>query len=186
MNSWRHGAWVAVLALIVGAAGVAGQGDAWLVKSPQLKTATFKDPNGRFSVDYPAKSWIRLPGAGSTLLTLSEEDVEATIVVEVVPMDVPLAPDEVTTLFAELEAVGVRKREKNADEFVQRVITAGARRVAVVEYTRRGTKGIERVRQYSFPVGANLYRMACSTGVQRLKKYAPVFSHVAASFAPAP
>lgn len=160
------------------------QNDPWFGRTKEPRMAPFKDPAGRFTVDVPSRDWLRVPGAGTTLLTLTEDDVEAAVVLEMVPLDVALAPEDVTTLFAELEARAVRSREKGSADFVQRLIQASGRRVAVVEYSRLGDKGAERVRLYSFPVGDKLYRLACSTRVQQLKKYSPVFAHIAASFMP--
>lgn len=160
------------------------QNDPWFGRTKEPRMAPFKDPAGRFTLDVPSRDWLRVPGAGTTLLTLTEEDVEAAVVLEMVPLEVPLTPEDVTTLFAELEARGVRTREKTSSGFVQRLVQAGGRRVAVVEYSRLGDKGAERVRLYSYPVGDKLYRLACSTRVQQLKKYSPVFAHIAASFTP--
>lgn len=176
---------VALLSMSLLAATVSwAQSDPWFGRTKEPRMASFKDPAGRFTVDVPSRDWLRVPGAGATLMTLTEEDVEAAVVLEMVPLEVPLAPEDVTTLFAELEARGVRTREKGSSGFVQRLVQAGGRRVAVVEYSRLGDKGAERVRLYSFPVGDKLYRLACSTRVQQLKKYSPVFAHIAASFVP--
>lgn len=180
--AWSVLAWCALAT----AQPAAAQGDPWFARTREPRMAPFKDPAGRFSLDVPARDWLRVPGAGSTLLTLTEEDVEAAVVLEVVPMEVTLAPDDITALFADLEVRGVRAREKGSEGFVQRIIQTGGRRVAVVEYSRLGSKGAERVRQYSFPVGDKLFRLACSTRVQQLKKYSPVFAHMAATFTPAP
>jgi hypothetical protein len=42
--------------------------------------------------------------------------------------------------------------------------------------------GSERVRQYSVPVGRQLYRLTCISSAAQFAAYDPVFAHIAASF----
>ena len=63
-----------------------------------------------------------------------------------------------------------------------RVLEGDGRRLVIVEFDRTGLKGPERVRQYSFPQSANLYRIVCSAPKNDFAKYEVIFAHVAASF----
>src|SRR5215216_6206026 len=39
-----------------------------------VKYQTFKDPAGRFEIEYPAKDWKRLPSGGSSLAVFARND----------------------------------------------------------------------------------------------------------------
>jgi hypothetical protein len=55
-------------------------------------------------------------------------------------------------------------------------------RVIAIDFTRQGLRGPERVRQFSLPSGANLFRLICSSSPALFDRYAPVFEHMAETF----
>jgi pSer/pThr/pTyr-binding forkhead associated (FHA) protein len=55
----------------------------------------------------------------------------------------------------------------------------------VNDYTRAGSAGPERVREYSISVGNKIYRLTCSAAATEFARYEPVFAHVASTFATA-
>ena len=45
----------------------------WMVGGDKnVKYETFKDPAGRFEIEYPAKDWKRLPSGGSSLAVFAD------------------------------------------------------------------------------------------------------------------
>lgn len=138
-----------------------------------------------FQIDWPKKDWLLLPSAGSLLMVVASKKGDAMVVVERTDLRQTLEPSDITELFAQLESDAIKEKQKALD--VQaRVIEAGARRLVAVQYQRTGALGAERVRQYSVPVGKQLYRVICISSAQEFLKYDPVFAHMASSFVAAP
>lgn len=144
----------------------------------------FKDPGGRFSLEYP-KDWQAVAGAGDVLVTFVQKKSEAAFVVERYRMNQALTPDEITDLFAQIEADVLKERQPKAADVTAKIVDANGQRLIVIDYSRPGLSGPERARQYSFPVGQDLYRLTCSALKNQFAKYDPVFIHVAETFKPA-
>lgn len=155
----------------------------WFAKTPKASVQAFKDPDGRFTFEYPKKDWMAYPGGGPIVATVASKKGDAAIIVEHAWLTQPLAPSDITELFAELEVEVVRERVPKATDFQTQVIDAGEQRLVVVQYVRQGVTGMERVRQYSIPAGRHLFRIS---GVAALVTFGSVerwFAHAAATFA---
>lgn len=157
------------------------QEDEWIRRSTKFAVQSLLVPASRLSIDYPKKEWVVLPAGGSTLVRLAEKNGLALVELERVALRQPLRPEEVTELFAEIEADTIRRQYADATGFVSRLAMVGQRRVAMLEYERPGTRTIERVRQYSIPVEATLFRLICAAPAEQFGRIEPVFAHMAAS-----
>ncbi len=177
----RASAAAGLSAALIGQVSVSAQGDPWLTTSRKLQMRPLHDTDGRVRLDYPNKDWLVAPGGSDAIVTLTEKRAEAAVFLEVVRLTPPLAPDEITDLFAQIEVETIQERDARATNFTARVLDVSGRRVVVVEYSRQGLLGLERVRQYSYPVGGELYRLICSAPIAKQPKYAPIFAHMAAS-----
>jgi hypothetical protein len=123
-----------------------------------------------------------VPGATSPIVSLMQRKREATIVVEQTKLHQPLALDDITDLFGQLEADSIKERQPLASDVQSKLVEAGGRRFVIVNYGRQGVAGAERVRQYSIPAGGDLFRLTCVAAASQFPRYEPVFAHVAASF----
>ena len=94
----------------------------------------------------------------------------------------PIVPEdkaERPTLVWERE----RAKAVAASDVQAKLIAVDTRRLVMATCSRRGVAGPERVRQYSIPAGADLYRLTSSAATPEFARYEPVFKHVAATFA---
>jgi hypothetical protein len=149
---------------------------------------TFNDPADRFTVDFPRDwRWQIVAGAVEPIVTFVQPRNQAYVIVEHFHMNVPLAPDEITDFFAEVEADTLKDNQPKATEIKPQVFMQSNRRVIVLDYQRPGLAGgeIERVRQYSFPVGPDLYRVTCAAVISQFARHEPLFAALAESFRPA-
>jgi len=151
-------------------------------RAPKLGVVPFQGPNGRVRFEYPKSGWQVVPGGSSVLVSLRQKGGEAAVVVEQNKLNQPLAPDDITDLFGQLEADVVKERQPTAANIESKVVEAGGRRFVILTYARQGIKASERVRQYSIPSGSDLFRLTCSAAADKFAKYESVFAHVAASF----
>jgi hypothetical protein len=144
----------------------------------------------RFTCEYPAKDWDVVAGGATSLVTVSQKKREATIVIEYQPMQIELAPGEIDDNFAKLEAEPISTRQAGVVGMSTRILDVNGHRAIVIEYSRKGATGPEHVRQYSLPIGKNLYRVIGSAPNANFDRYAPTFEVAAVSFtvagAPAP
>lgn len=170
-----------------GAAGKnqAAAADAWVAKAPKLATTTLTVTNPGFSLEYPKKDWIVVPGGGAATVVLAQAKGNASVIVERVVLKAELGPDDITDLFAQLETESIQQRAPKAADFRSKVLDVTGGRLVAVQYALDGSKGPERVRQYSIPVGTNLYRLTCAAPIGQFQIFDPVFAHIAASFMPA-
>jgi hypothetical protein len=151
-------------------------------RAPKLETQPFAGPNGRIKFEYPKKDWQIVPGGSSVIVSLAQKKGEAAVVVEQTRLNQALAPDDITDLFGQLESDTVKEHQPSATDLRAKVVDASGRRFIIVDYARKGVAGPERVRQYSFPVGADLYRLTCSAATAQFPRYESVFAHLAATF----
>jgi len=156
--------------------------DPWFVRTTRGSFQTLRGPDARFSMEYPSKDWLVVPSGGAAAVILAQKKGDAAVVVERAPLRQELAPEEITDLFAQLETDVVRERQPKAADFQSRVIDAPGRRLVVLQYVRPGVAGPERVRQYSIPVGKQLYRLTFAAPVGQFPSFDVVFSHMAAAF----
>lgn len=142
----------------------------------------FTDPQRRYSVEFPKEwQWLMVSGAGEPLVTFIHPRKEAAVVVERYRMRQPLARDEVTDLFAQIETDVLKENQPRATDVAGKIVTQNGRRIILIDYFRPGLDTRERVRQYSYPVGQDLYRVTCMALSPEFPKYEATFEMVASS-----
>jgi hypothetical protein len=188
-NTITRRAALILAAMLAGAApswsaqAAAAKGDPWLAKNPKLQVRRQRAADAPAQLDVPAKDWNVLPSSGATLLILASKKVDAVVLVERSSLAMALEPADITDLFAQIETDAIKERQPKATDFQSRVLDLANRRLVAVQYGRPGVLGSETVRQYSVPVGRELYRVTCISRAAQFAVYEPVFSHIAASFA---
>jgi hypothetical protein len=160
----------------------AAKPDPWLVKSTKLQFRPQRAAEAPVQIDVPRKDWSVLPSSGSVLLILASKKGDAVVLVERSSLSQALDAADITDLFAQIETDAIKERQPKAAEFESKVLDWGDRRLVAVQYARPGVLGSERVRQYSMPLGKQLYRLTCISGAAQFAAYDPVFAHIAASF----
>jgi len=158
-----------------------GPADPWYGRAAKLQFQPVKSADG-FQVEWPKKDWMLMPAAGSLSLVVVSKKGDALVVVERTALNQPLEPADITDLFAQLESDAIKERQPSAAELQSKVIDSGEQRLVAVQYSRPGMTGPERVRQYSLPVGKQLFRLTCVSAAGRFAAYEPVFAHMAATF----
>ena len=173
----------------VSAQEVTGPAPGEFGRAPKLEVQQFDNRQIRF--EYPKKDWeivprastAVIPGATTPIVSVVQRKREAAVVVEQTKLHQPLALDDITDLFSQLEADSVRERQPQATDVRAKLVdVGGGRRLVILTYGRQGVGGPERVRQYSIAVGADLFRLTCVATVGQFGRYEAVFAHVAASF----
>lgn len=153
----KRGLWVTVAVVLACAAQTASlQGQAPSSQTPRGFRA-FLDPAGRFSLDYP-QDWQLIPGARNLVLIVGRKDLKATVVVEQQHVLNPAA--EITDLTLSLEVEELKRRQPDAQNVTASIAKERARTM-VLDYSRTGARGPERLRQYSFQEGSVLLRVTC-------------------------
>lgn len=137
----------------------------------------FADPAGRFSLVYP-NGWQLISGARDFLLTIAPRDLKATVVVEQQQMLNPTT--EITERTMELEVENLRARQPNVQDVATRIVTDRPT-VLVVDYSRIGVAGPERLRQYSVYEGRVLLRVTCIAPAREFDRNAAAFETIAGS-----
>jgi hypothetical protein len=159
-------------------------------RAPKLEVQQFDNRQIRF--EYPKKGWeivqrpttAVIPGATAPIVSVVQRKREAAVVVEQTKLHQPLALDDITDLFSQLETDSIRERQPQATDVRARLVdVGGGRRLVIMTYGRPGLGGGQRVRQYSIPAGADLFRLTCIAPASQFARYEGVFAHVAASFA---
>jgi hypothetical protein len=173
---------VAVPAATSAGQAAATKADPWLAKTAKLQFQPQKAADAPVQLDVPKKDWSVLPSSGSVLLILASKKGDAIVLVERTGLLQPLQPADITDLFAQIETDAIKEQQPKATEFQSKVLDSGERRMVAVQYSRPGVLGAERVRQYSMPVGTQLYRVTCISSAAQFAAYDPVFAHIAASF----
>ena len=159
-------------------------------RAAKLASVMFESANKQIRFEYPKRDWeivpranaAPVPGASSPVVSLVQKKREAAVVVEQTKLHQSLAPDDITDLLGQLEMESVRERQPQASDVKARLVEAGGRRFVILTYARQGVSGPERVRQYSFAAGVDLFRLTCFAAASQFTRYEPVFAHVAASF----
>ena len=147
----------------------------------------FTDPSKRYAVEFPRDwRWTVVAGSGEALATFVHPRSEAAVVVERFRMRQTLAQNEITDLFGQIEADVLKENQPRVSDVNAKVVVQGGRRLVQIDYKRPGVGEPgrvedERVRQYSFPVGGNLYRITCAALGSQFAKYEATFQWVAES-----
>jgi hypothetical protein len=158
---------------------VEGQFGLGVFRGSKSDFKSFPDPGGRFQLEYP-KDWQPLAGVGDVLVTFFQKNREATVIVERFHMNQP--PGEIDDTFAQIQVEVLKERQAQVTDAVAKVVASNGSPVVMIDYSRPGLAGLERARQYSFPVGQELYRLNCSALATVFAKYDPMFVRIAASF----
>jgi hypothetical protein len=152
----------------------------WLVGGDKnTKYQTYKDPVGRFEVEYPAKDWRLLPSVGSSLAVFARNDGPA-LGIDLLRLADRLTPGEIEALPNE-EVDRLREQQPRAKDFKSDMLEGRAGRGVLIRYTRIGTEP-ESVMHYSIPVGQDLYRLSGVVPEKLLSKYEPIIMHMIQSF----
>ena len=146
-----------------------------------VKYKAFKDPSGRFELEYPTKDWSPLPTGGSAVAILARNDRTATVVIDLARLTEPLAPSEIATN-AQIEVETLREQQPRAKDFTSEILEAKAGRASLIRYARVGANGPERIMHYSVGVGHDLYRLDAVVQETSLAKHEPIILHMIMSF----
>jgi hypothetical protein len=155
-------------------------------RSPTLKVKTWASKDPVATLEYPAKDW-RVSGRGlASLVTMEHKSGEAAVALEYELRERPTLARLVNDTFVSIEQDQIHALHPQVKDITARILTAGERRVVMLDFTRAGDSGPERVRVYVIPIERQMFRLVCRAVPGRFGGFEPVFSHVAASFAAAP
>lgn len=177
---WGSAAALSVLGVAVTAAA---QNDPAVARSANLKTQKYVSASHNFSVEYP-RDWRVVGGGMATLVTFDQKKSEASVAIEYELRELPTTPEDVNDTYVGIEKDFIKAQVVKVSSPTTRIVAVGPRRIVVLEFTRIGVHGEERVREYMVPVERNLFRIICRAAPSIFDRYSPVFAHVAASFAP--
>jgi hypothetical protein len=142
----------------------------------------FTDPQKRYSVEFPKDwQWMMVSGSGEPLVTFVQPRKEAAVVVERYRMRVSLGRDQITDTFEKIETDLLKENQPRASDVASKTVTQNGRRLILIDYTRPGIDTRERVRQYSYPVGQDLYRITCMAVSTEFSRYESTCETVASS-----
>ena len=144
----------------------------------------FTDPDRRFSVKFPKDwRWMMVSGSGEPIATFVHPKSEAAVVVERFQLKVKLAPGDIDEVFGQAEADRMKELQPKASGVISRVTTRQGSPVIVLDYERPAidSKSVERVRQYSYQVSGDLYRVTCFSLEGNFARYEPTFVGIAES-----
>jgi hypothetical protein len=183
----------AVCVLAVLAAGPYAQApsgsDPWMRKSSKPQDFhVAKLPWNTFSIELP-DDWQLVPSFGAVLLTAAEKarsnQPSAAIIVEHTLNIEPLNASDVDQRLATLEADWVRQRDPSGENFEHQAKEVDGRRYVMIQYTRPGFNGRDRIVVYVLASGKVMYRLYCIAPEKQIaEKYQAIFAHVAATFKP--
>jgi hypothetical protein len=137
----------------------------------------FTDPNQRFSLAYPDR-WKPVAGARDLLLTIASGDLKAVVVIE--QQQIPFAITEITERFMGLEVESLKNRQPNTTD-VATMVAKNRPTAMVIDYSRTGINGSERLRQFSIYEGTVVLRITCIAPTKEFEKNAALFEAIASS-----
>jgi hypothetical protein len=149
-------------------------------KNPTYRA--FKDPAGRFELEYPAKDWksLSLPSGSSSLAGFSHKD-GPTLFVEHLRLDERMTPDEIAAM-PEVELNRLKELQPKARDFKSDMVESKAGRGVLIRYARVGAEP-ESVMQYSILIGQqDLYRLNAIVSDKLLPKYESIVTYMIQSF----
>lgn len=151
----------------------------WLTGDRGTKYEVYKDPDGRFQMEYP-KDWRVLPSnSASTLVGFSRND-GPTFFVDYVALRDKLTKGELDEM-TNTEVLRLKLLQPKATGFKAELLESKAGSGVLIKYSRPGT-GPESVIQYSFAANIDLYRLNGVVPEKQLQKYEPVIMHMIQSF----
>jgi hypothetical protein len=146
-------------------------------KGPSYQT--FKDPGGRFELDYPTKDWRPLSTGGSSLAVFTSKD-GPTLVVDHVRLTERLTPLEIEAM-ADAEIAKLKDDQPKARDFKPNTLETKAGPGVMIRYSRDGSPR-EVVVQGSVPVGQNLFRLNGVIPEKQVAKFESIIVHMIRSF----
>src|SRR5262249_13771628 len=129
---------------------------------------TFKDPSGRFQLEYPKKDWRLLPSGGSSLAVFAHKD-GPTLFIDHTKLSDALPPGEFEALPAQ-QITRIQEEQPTAKDFKSDALETKAGRGVVTRYSRVAS-GPESVVRCSIPVGRDLYILSGVVPVKLSSKY---------------
>lgn len=152
----------------------------WLTGDRGTKYEIYRDPEGRFEMEYPAKDWRVLPSnSASTLVGFSRND-GPTFFVDYVRLRDKLTKGELDAM-PDVEVQRLKELQPKATAFKAELLESKAGSGVLIKYSRTGT-GPESVIQYSVVANVDLYRLNGVVAEKQLSKYEPVIMHMIQSF----
>jgi hypothetical protein len=152
----------------------------WLTGGDKsIKYMTYKDPAGRFELEYPQKDWRILPSGVGSSLVFSRSD-GPSVFIDRATMSGPLTAPEVEAM-AGLEVDRLKEEQPNGRDFKSEMLEGKSGRGVLIRYSRPGAE-LESVIQYSIPVARDLYRLIGVTPVKLLAKNEEIIMHMIQSF----
>ncbi|MEP7306580.1 MAG: hypothetical protein ABJA98_13770 [Acidobacteriota bacterium] len=142
----------------------------------------FKDPAGRFELEYPTKDWksLSLPGGTSSVAGFSHKD-GPTLFIEHLRLDERMTPDEIAAI-PDVELNRLKELQPKARDFKSDLVESKAGRGVLIRYARLGTEP-ESVMQYSILIGQqDLYRLNAIVSDKLLPKYESIVRYMIQSF----
>jgi hypothetical protein len=121
-------------------------------------------------------------GSSEPVATFVQGKQEAAIVVERVRLRQRLDPRDVTDVFAQIEADVVKETQPGAADVAAKLTREEKGPIVVVDYTRETLGGRQRVRQYSIPAGADLYRITCMAAPNQFQRHEGLMTAMVGSF----
>jgi len=152
----------------------------WLTGDRSTKYGIYKDPEGRFEMEYPTKDWRVLPSNGSSTLVGFSRNDGPTFFVDYIRLLDKLTKGELDAM-ADLEKQRLMDQQPKATGFKTELLESKAGSGVLIRYSRPGT-GPESVIQYSFVANVDLYRLNGVVPEKQLQKYEPVIMHMIQSF----
>ena len=145
----------------------------------QFRTLTLA--GGHSQVDVPQRDWQLGSAFGNTAAVLISKKGDATVIVQRVPLEVPISEVDMTEVFESLQVDEITKGQAGVGALSHAMKSADGRRYLAVSFTRTGPAGPEQVLVYVFNGGGSLYRLVCISQPDGRAKYGPVFGHMAAT-----
>ena len=155
----------------------------WMVGGDKnTKYQGFKDPSGRFELEYPAKDWKLLPSGGSSLAVFARNN-GPTLFVDHIRLAEALTPAEIGGMPA-VELSTLKEQQPKGRDFKQDMLDSKAGRGVIIRYSRDSATGTgpETVVQYSIAVGLELFRLNGVMPDKQVAKYEPVIAYMIQSF----
>jgi hypothetical protein len=140
---------------------------------------TFKDPAGRFELEFPTKDWRLLPSGGASLAVFVRND-GPTLFVDRLRLVDRLTPGEIDAL-PEMEIARLKEQQPKAKDVKSDMAEAKGGRGVLIRYSRVGTEP-ESVVQWTIPAGQDLYRLNGVVPEKLFSKYEPIILHMIQSF----